>query len=188
MTSEPLTEPVAVPDDAAGDVARPSLLRRWAPVLVVLGGIAVVVVTAIVSPFDSQPPKLTVQAAYLGAGADPAGAYLVIVNDGGGDDLVGVSVPGATVTLQRRVADPATGTAELEEATSLRLAGYETTRLQPGGDQLLLTGLTPVEGPTVPMELRFRVADPVTVQAEVLSYDQIGQLLLPPRLETPAGP
>ena len=163
-------------------------LRRWAPVLVVLGGIALVVVMAIVRPFGSQPPDVSVQGAYVGAGADPAGGYLVLVNEGGGDDLVGVDVAGATVTLQRRVVDPTTGVSDLSETPSLRLPGYETVRLQPGGDQLLLTGITPVAGTTLSMQLRFRVGEPMTVEADVLSYDEIGALLLPPRLEVPTAP
>ena len=163
-------------------------LRRWAPALLVLGGIALVVVMAIVRPFGSQPPEVSVQGAYVGSGVDPAGGYLVLVNDGGGDDLVGVDVPGATVTLQRRVVDPTTGVSELSERESLRLPGYETVRLQPGGDQLLLTGLTPVAGTTLSMQLRFRVGEPITIDAEVLTYDEIGVLLLPPRLDVPSVP
>ncbi len=179
IESQPIEEPE---QPSAGP------LRRWAPALVVLGGIALVVVMAIARPFGSQPPDISVEGAYVGAGTDPAGGYLVLVNDGGGDDLVGVDVAGATVTLQRRVVDPTTGVSELSERESLRLPGYETVRLQPGGDQLLLTGLTPVAGTTLSMQLRFRVGEPMTVEAEVLTYDEIGVLLLPPRLDVPTAP
>ncbi len=175
----------SAPDAEPG--RRGSAVRRWAPVLLVLAGIALVSGMAVLRPFSSQAPVVSVQEAYVGAGADPAGGYLVLRNDGGGDDLVGVDIAGANVALQRRVLDATTGVSELREAASLRLPGYEEVRLQPGGDQLLLTGITPLTGTTVSMTLRFRVSDPIVVEAPVLTYDEIGQVLLPPRLQVPAG-
>jgi copper(I)-binding protein len=189
MTSipDPIAQDEPTGDEPDATTADRGPLRRWAPGLVVLAAVALMIGMAIWSPFETQGPDVTVQGAYVGAGADPAGGYLVLVNDGGGDDLVGVSVPGATVTLQRQVVDATTGQSSLVEAPSLRLPGYEEVRLQPGGDQLLLSGLTPVAGTSLPMELRFRRSPPITVEATVLTYDEIGTLLLPPRLEEPAN-
>ncbi|MCD9624790.1 copper chaperone PCu(A)C [Rhabdothermincola salaria] len=160
-------------------------LRRWAPALVVLGGIALLVVVAIVSPFGTTPPEVRVTTALVGADADPAGAYLVLENDGGSDDLVAVTSPAGEVTLQRRVIDGATDQEALEPTASLRVGGFEETRLQPGDDQLLLTttdGRAPAVGETVSLTLEFRLSDPITVDAEVLSYDDVGAALLPPRI------
>jgi copper(I)-binding protein len=172
-------------------------LRRWAPALVVLGAIALLVLVAIVSPFGTTPPDVRVTTALVGAGVDPAGAYLVLQNDGGSDDLVAVTSPAGEVSLERRVIDGATDQEALEPAASLRVGGYEETRLQPGGDQLLLTttdGRAPTVGETVSLTLEFRLSEPITVDAEVLSYDDVGATLLPPRIvagatttSTPSG-
>lgn len=160
-------------------------LRRWAPALVVLGAIALLVGVAVVSPFGTTPPDIRVTTALVGADADPAGAYLVLENAGGSDDLVAVTSPAGEVTLQRRVIDGATDQEALEPAASLRVGGYEETRLQPGGDQLLVTtadGRAPAVGETVSLTLEFRVSEPITVDADVLSYDDVGAALLPPRI------
>lgn len=176
----------AAPPDASP--ARRSPFRRWLPVLVVLGAALLLVAVALVSPFEPKPPALTVREAYVGAGADPAGAYLVVDNDGGTDDLVGVTTDLGPVTLERRTED-ASGQSVLQPAASLRLTGYEQTRLQPGDDQLLVAveGPAPQAGGTVSLTLNFRRSAPITVDAEVLTYDEIGTRLLPPRLVVPDG-
>lgn len=189
MSSPPADAPTLPPPGGAPRPSPPSsAIRRWAPLLVVAGAIVLLVVVAVVSPFSAQAPDLQVSTALVGAGEDPAGGYLVVENEGGSDDLVAVSTPGAEVTLQRRDVDDVTGASILREVESLRIEGYDQTRLQPGGDQLLLTsadGTAPTVGSTVRLRLEFRVSDSVEVEAEVLSYDDIGVILLPPRLELP---
>jgi copper(I)-binding protein len=165
-----------------------STLRRVAPVLLVVGAVALVVVAAIASPFETTAPDLEVRQAYVGAGSDPAGAYLVILDHGGTDDLTGATTPVGEVTLQRRTTDATTGEPTLQEVDSLRIEGFAETRLQPGGDQLLIELDGDAElraGTTVPLRLEFRVADDIEVQAEVLTYDEIGTILLPPVLSGP---
>jgi copper(I)-binding protein len=173
-----------------GSTAPRTALRRFLPVLLVLGAAVLLIVMAIVSPFESKPPALEVREAYVGAGSNPAGGYLVVVNDGGSDDLVGVTTSLGTVALQRRDTDPTTGDPILVPAETLRLAGYEETRLQPGGEQMLISvsGPIPEPGTTVRLELEFRVSDPIVVEAPVLSYDEIGTIMLPPLLrDAPEG-
>jgi copper(I)-binding protein len=183
MSSSPVDAATLPPPDGPAEPSPPVTgIRRWAPLLVVVGAIAVLVIVALVSPFSTQPPDLQVSTALVGAGEDPAGGYLVVDNDGGSD------APGADVILQRRDIDDVTGESILREVDSLRIEGYDQTRLQPGGDQLLLSsidGTAPTMGSTVRLRLEFRVSDPVEIDAEVLSYDDIGVLLLPPRLELP---
>jgi copper(I)-binding protein len=189
MSSSPVDASTLPPPDGPADPSPPPTgIRRWAPLLVVLGAVALLVIVAVVSPFSTQPPDLQVSTALVGAGEDPAGGYLVVDNGGGSDDLVAVTTPDADVILQRRDIDDVTGESILREVDSLRIEGYDQTRLQPGGDQLLLTsidGTAPTAGSTVRLRLEFRVSDPVEVDAEVLSYDDIGVVLLPPRLELP---
>lgn len=192
-----MADPTPPPDRTSGPAPTPGLdggrrrpsgrrgpLRRLAPLLVVLVAVALLVVVAVISPFESTEPALDVREAYVGASTDPAGAYLVIANGGGSDDLTAVHTDLGVVTLQRRVHDEITDQDVLQEATSLRVPGYTETRLQPGDDQLLVavTGEPPEPGSTVTLRLEFRTSDPITVEAEVLSYEDIGTRMLPPLL------
>jgi copper(I)-binding protein len=179
--------PPATPPATAGRTTR-SPLRRAAPFLVVAGAVALLLVMAVASPFETTDPDLEIRQAYVGAGSNPAGAYLVIVDHGGTDDLTGVTSPVGEVTLQRRTTDATTGEATLQPVDSLRIEGFEETRLQPGGDQLLiqLPGDDLLRaGTTVPLRLEFRVSDDIEVEAEVRTYDEIGSILLPPVLAVP---
>ena len=67
----------------------------------------------------------------------------------------------------------------------LDVPGFGDLRLQPGSDQLLLTGLTAplTTGATIPITLQFQRSGTITVQAEAQSYDEIGRRLLPPRVQ-----
>jgi copper(I)-binding protein len=178
----------ATPDTARAQPSQKGALRRGAPLLLVLGAVVVLVVMAIASPFETTEPDLEVRQAYVGAGSDPAGAYLVIVDHGGTDDLTRVTTPVGEVSLQRRTTDDTTGESSLQPVDSLRIEGFEETRLQPGGDQLLieLEGSEELRaGTTVPLRLEFRVSDAIEVDAEVRTYDEIGTILLPPVLAVP---
>jgi periplasmic copper chaperone A len=173
--------PVAIPPDIYARI------RRFAPVLVVLfcGGLLVLV--AVLRPFDSPPAAPELRDAFVGADADPTAGYVVIQNGGGNDTLVGASSPSATVEIQERVGATDDDPGELVTVTELEIPGFTDTRLQPGADQLLLTDLAePIApGDTIQLILEFDRAGTVTVDAQVATYLEIADRLLPPRLVIP---
>ncbi len=206
MTSEPpATEPDPTEPDgsaptqttdeapaAATTTAPPpdiyARIRRFAPALVVLFCAGLLVMVAFVRPFDSPPAAPELRTPLVGADVDPTGAYVVIHNAGGNDTLVGASSPAAaTVEIQQRQGKTQTEPGELVVVDRLAVPGFSDTRLQPGGDQLLLTGLVRplAAGDTVQLTLQFERAGAVTVDAEVASYVDIAERLLPPRLIIP---
>jgi len=163
-------------------------IRRFAPALVVLFCAGLLVMVAVVRPFDSPPAAPDLRTPLVGAGVDPTGAYVVIHNAGGNDTLVGASSPAAaTVEIQQRQGKTDTEPGVLVVVDQLAIPGFEDTRLQPGGDQLLLTDLVRplAAGDTVQLTLQFERAGSVTVDAEVASYLDIAVRLLPPRLVIP---
>jgi copper(I)-binding protein len=163
-------------------------IRRFAPVLVVLFCAGILVIMAVVRPFTSPPSAPELKDPLVGAGGDPAAAYVVIANSGGNDTLVGASTPVAgSVEIQQREGATDTDEGVLVTVDQLAVPGYTETRLQPGGDQLLLVGLTRslAVGDVVPLTLEFERAGTVTVDAEVATYLDIADRLLPPRLVIP---
>ena len=185
------TEPTA---DAAGAVAvapPPDIyarIRHFAPVLVVLFCAGLLVLVAVLRPFDSPPAAPELRSPLVGAGADPTGAYVIIHNAGGNDTLVGASSPAASaVEIQQRQGATETEPGQLATVDQLTVSGFADTRLQPGGDQLLLVGLARplAAGATVELTLEFDRAGAITVEAEVADYLDIADRLLPPRLVIP---
>jgi len=177
MTAEP-TAPAPRRDVYA-------VIRRFAPGLVVVFCAGLLVVVAVVRPFESPPSDIDLRTPLVGAGTDPAAAYVVIHNAGGGDTLLGASTPVATtVELQQPSPDDP---AVLVAVDRIEVPGFEDTRLQPGSAQLLLTGLTrPLEvGDTVPLTLEFERAGESSVDATVETYDQVAEQLIGPRLRIP---
>jgi len=169
------------------DVAPPPPTRsgivRYAPLLLVAFCIAALVAMAFISPFDSPPPSVTVGDALIGSDNDPTGAYMVIANPGGPDTLLSASSPvAASVALQQ-----ASGSSAPTTVDRIDVPGFADLRLQPGGDQLLLRGLTAplVVGQKVPVVLEFERSGTITVEAEVATYTTIADRLLPPRLKLP---
>ena len=163
-------------------------IMRFAPALVVLFCAGLLVVVAIVRPFDSPPAAPELRTPLVGADVDPTGAYVVIHNAGGNDTLIGASSPAAaTVEIQQRQGRTDTEPGELVVVDQLAVPGFTDTRLQPGGDQLLFTDLVRplAAGDTVELTLQFERAGTVTVDAEVASYLDIAERLLPPRLIIP---
>ena len=181
------TVPAAVrPPAPAPDIY--ARIRRFAPVLVVTFCAGLLVLVAIVRPFSSPPAAIELQSPLVGADADPTAAYVVIHNAGGNDTLVGASTPAATtVEIQEREGQTETDAGVLVTVDELDVPGFTDTRLQPGGDQLLLTGLTRplAAGDTISLTLQFERAGTLTIDAEVASYLDIADRLLPPRLEIP---
>lgn len=160
---------------------RRSPIVRYAPALLVVFCILAVIVMAVVSPFESPPPSVRIDDALVGSDNDPTGAYMVIRNPGGPDELLAASSPAATsVDLQQATSGGAPVTVD-----QLAVPGFDDLRLQPGSDQLLLRGLVAplVVGQRIPIVLEFRRSGTITVEAEVATYDTIAKRLLPPRLK-----
>lgn len=169
--------------DVAPSPPARSTIARYAPALLVVFCIAVLVAMAFISPFKSPPPSVTVTDALIGSDNDPTGAYMVISNPGGPDTLLSASSPAASsVVLQEAGSSSAPTT-----VTRIDVPGFADLRLQPGGDQLLLRGLVAplTVGQRVPVTLEFERSGTITVEAEVATYTTIADRLLPPRLKLP---
>ncbi len=186
-TGAPASPTSARPPAApSGDVY--ATIRRFAPALVVVFCAGLLLVVALVRPFPSPAPAIELHDALVGSEGDPVAAYVVIHNTGGNDTLLGASTPAATtVELQERETSEADPAGVLVTVDHLDVPGYADTRLQPGSDQLLLRGLTrPLAvGDTVPLTLDFERAGTLTVHAQVRTYLDIADQLLPPRLVVP---
>ena len=169
-------------------------IRRLAPVLIVLFCIGILVFAAVVHPFEKPPVALELRTALVASEGDPTAAYVVIHNGGGSDVLLSASTPAATsVALQEwQTSVPTDGTepvGHLVTVPQLEVPGFGDLDMQPGGDQLLLSGLTAplTVGATIPITLEFQRSGTRTVQAEAQPYDVIGDRLLPPRLKATNG-
>lgn len=192
-----MKEPMTTPQTPAAPQPRTDIyarIRRLAPVLVVLFCISILVFAAVVHPFEKPPVALQLRSPLVASEGDPAAAYVVIHNGGGSDTLLGASTPAAaTVVIQHwQSSDPTDGTAPvsaLVTVSQLEVPGFGELHMQPGGDQLLLSGLTEplTVGSTIPITLEFARSGALTVQAEAQPYDVIGDRLLPPRLKVPNG-
>jgi copper(I)-binding protein len=155
---------------------------------VVLFCAGVLLVMAILRPFPDPGADPVLRDAMVGADNDPTGAYMVIDNDGGSDTLLSARTDAAEqVLLQQRQGATDTDPGILVTVGELPIRGYEDTRLQPGGDQILLSGLVrPLAvGDTVELTLDFERAGTVTVDAQVEAYDEIARVLLGPRVVNP---
>lgn len=191
-TSDIDPPPAASPSDV--DTAPPERtdiyfrIRRFAPLLVVLFCAGILLVMAVLRPFPDPGADPDLRDPLVGAGADPTGAYMIIDNNGGSDTLLDVSTPAAeTVELQEREGKTDTDPGTLATVSELEIRGYEETRLQPGDDQIRLSGLVrPLNvGDSIELTLRFERAGAVTVQAQVETFDEIAQVLLGSRLRIP---
>lgn len=178
-------------------------VRRFAPAIVVLFCVGVLVLVAFVRPFESPAPDISIDRPMVGIGFDPTGAYMIIHDAGGKDRLLSASSPVArSITFQTFTVDGATTTtvdaldpttatelvspAVASDVDSFEIDGFSDLRLVPGSAQLLLQGLTAplVEGQIVPITLVFERAGALTVDAVAASYNDIADRLLPPRLVT----
>ena len=175
-----------------------SRIIRFAPAFVVLFCVLVLVTVAIVRPFESPEPALSTNTQLVGAAicstAERAtGVYFVIHNAGGSDTLIGASSPVARSAVLQ-IIDPTTTTTLADAAPRsqtyitvdrIDVPGFDDLRFVPGGNQVLLSGLSAplTVGQTIPVTLRFERAGDVTMQAEVQPYPVIADRLLPPRLK-----
>jgi len=194
--------------DSPADVPAPqhkpdiySRIMRFAPLYVIVFCIGIVVLVAVVRPFDSPTPSLSIRDSLVGVDYDPTGAYMVIHNAGGADTLLSASTP-AAASVQLQLFAPVDTTTSivtsggvvgnvgglLTDVGQLEVPGFGDLRLQPGTAQLLLKGLvSPLTvGQKIPITLQFKKAGTITVEATVATYDDIADRLLPPRLKLPA--
>ena len=165
-------------------------IRRAAPVLVVLFCAGLLVFVAIIHPFSKPPVAIEVRTPLVASEGDPTAAYVVLHNGGGSDVLLGASTPAAaSVVLQQwqttSTSDGTEPSGHLVTVDQLDVPGFGDLRMQPGSDQLLLSGLVaPLSpGQTIAITLEFERSGTRTVQAEAQTYDTIADRLLPPRLK-----
>jgi len=193
--------------DSPADVPAPqhkpdiySRIMRFAPLYVVLFCVCLVAVVALVRPFDSPGPSLSIRDPLVGVDYDPTGAYMVIHNAGGADTLLSASTPAAASVQLQLFAPVSTTTSVVEgggvvgnvgglltDVDQLAVPGFGDLRLQPGTAQLLLKHIvSPLTvGQTISITLQFKKAGAITVDATVATYNDIADRLLPPRLKLP---
>lgn len=163
-------------------------IRRQAPILIVLFCMGILVFAAFASPFKKPPSAIDLRLPLVGADTNPAAGYVVIHNAGGSDTLLGASTPAAaSVTIQQRRPSETDPAGTLEAVDSLSVEGFSDLRLQPGSNQLLLEGLVkPLTiGEKIQLTLRFERAGNITVEADVQTYLEIADRMLPTRLKLP---
>jgi len=164
-------------------------IRRKAPILVVLFCMGLLVFAAFASPFKKPPAAIDLRLPLVGADTNPTAGNVVIYNAGGSDTLLGASTPAAaTVTIQQRQPSPTDPAGTLVAVDSLAIEGFGELRLQPGSDQLLLEGLVKplTVGEKIQLTLRFERSGNITVEADVQSYLEIADRMLPARLKLPS--
>lgn len=114
------------------------------------------------------------------AGDAPVAVYLTIANDGDeADTLVAVASGAGDASLHTQEHDAAGGTMRMTELSHVAVPAHATYRLAPGGDHVMITGLTTplAVGDTLPLVLTFRRAGPLPVAAHVLTYAALEQAL-----------
>jgi copper(I)-binding protein len=126
---------------------------------------------AVVLAGCGAPAGLSVQDAWVRASpmADRAGAaYMVLVNDGAADRLIGVSTSAATIVEMHETRE-ADGMMQMAPVDAIPVPANGQAELKPGGYHLMLFDLDPVLEPGDPITftLTFENAGTVTVVAEV---------------------
>lgn len=183
------------PDTAATKPDIYARIMRFAPVYVVVFCIGVLVLVAFLRPFESPSSELSFKNELIGAENNPTGAYFLLHNAGGSDTLLGASSPAAS-SVELQIIDPTTTTSTPESAEvggsyitvdHIDVPGFADLKFIPGGNQLLLSGLTAptVIGQVIPITLQFERAGAITINAEVQPYSVIADRMLPPRLKLP---
>jgi copper(I)-binding protein len=165
-------------------------IRKFAPVLIVVFCAGLLVIVALIRPFGKPPVDIELRSPLVASEGDPTAAYVVVHNGGGSDTLLSASTPAAdSVVLQQWQTSDSDPAGHLVTVDSLDVPGFGDLRMQPGSDQLLLTGLRAplVIGETIPITLTFERSGERTVEAEAQPYEVIGDRLLPPRLKVPTA-
>ncbi len=119
----------------------------------------ILVVLLLVTSWPVFADSITVSDAWVRAtppGARTAAVYLTLVNGGKADVLLGATTPSAR-EVQIHTHSHADGMMRMEQLESLELPGEERTVLEPGGDHLMLVGISaPLQaGQAIDLELDF---------------------------------
>lgn len=104
------------------------------------------------------------------AGASVGGGYMVIVNSGKADALIGASSPVAA-RVEMHASSMEGGMMKMRQLQRIELPAGGTVRLAPGALHLMLVGLKQplVEGSKVPLVLRFAAAGEQRVELKIES-------------------
>lgn len=186
---DPRKDPMTTPETPPTQPPRTDVyarIRRFAPVLIVVFCAGLLLTVGLIRPFSAPPVDIDLRSPLVASEGDPTAAYVIVHNAGGSDTLLSASTPAAdSVVLQQWQTSDADPTGHLVTVDSLEVPGFGDLRMQPGGDQLLLTGLRAplVVGASIPITLVFERAGERVVEAEAQPYDVIGDRLLPPRLK-----
>jgi periplasmic copper chaperone A len=122
--------------------------------------------------------ELVIYDAWARASAGPAlngVAYVSIHNHGPADRLVGASTPvAARSELHAHVVEA--GVMKMRPSGPIDIAPAARVRLEPGGQHVMLIGLSASlkEGSTFPLTLRFEKAGEITLMASVLKAGDMG--------------
>jgi len=150
----------------------PSVRRTASPAFAGAVILLVVLLVACSSPAASSAP-LTVSGAWVRSVAipnQPTAAYLTISNGSGQSDaLVGASSPdAASVELHQTMTD-ASGMTGMQAMDRLEVPPEGEVSLQPGGNHLMVMGLSHplATGGRLELDLQFEHAGKVVVMAEV---------------------
>jgi copper(I)-binding protein len=135
------------------------------------GGLAAAAVAALALPLAAcgatDRPELTVEGAYMPQPVSDslAAGFLTVVNEGDRP----AELTGASSDLADSVTVHETVDGTMRPAASVEVPADGRLTLESGGTHLMFEGLTdrPEKGETVTVELRFKDADPVTVEMPV---------------------
>lgn len=136
---------------------------------------AAIVVTTISMLSSAFAGEIAVTSAWTRAtlpGAKVAGGFAMISNSGGADDrLVGVSSPVAAKSELHtmKMVDDVMVMRPMESGLTIPAGG--SAELKPGGDHLMLMGLTEAlkEGEMVPVTLKFESGSEISVELMVMA-------------------
>ena len=137
-------------------------------------------------PMWNAVDGIRVTGAYASPSSGASGAIYVTIANGADDDAVtGASSPdagGAALHVTTggdasgdALGNDAMGGGTMSGTDELAVPGGGTVQLEPGGDHIMLTELdrSLVVGDTVTVTIRFQHAPPVTVEAPVVSYEDL---------------
>lgn len=133
--------------------------------------------TALLAGLLSAAPALAeieVHDAFVRAtppGSTVSAAFMRLDNTGGEEiTLTGVRAD-RTTTVELHTHGEQDGVMQMRRIDAIKIPGRNSHRLQPGGDHLMLIGLTQplVEGESVELTLEFSFDEPVKVSVPVLS-------------------
>ena len=120
----------------------------------------------------SASPQIEVSDAWARAtapGQTSGAVYATIVNNGGGDALVGVSTGAGSAMLHGN--DSADGVARMRMMARLPVPARSRVKLAPGAAHVMLTGLKAplAAGTKFPVTFQFAEAGPRTVEVAVVA-------------------